>query len=205
MIGCLHQLVQSGFFDSQFFQKHSFLIIIQFCHFRFDLSTNYHNIGVFRCRELSDLANIFIILACRVVLGNICSIDDRLVGQQIQALYEFRFILFQFHGSGGFALSQKCMHLVKKIQFFLQRFIPLQVLGGLLDTAFQHFHIGKDQLCIDGSISEIGSILPSTCTTLGSSKQRTTCTIAATSRIWPRNLLPRPSPLDAPFTSPAMS
>ena len=31
--------------------------------------------------------------ACRVVLGNICSIDDRLVGQQIQALYEFRFIL----------------------------------------------------------------------------------------------------------------
>jgi hypothetical protein len=42
------------------------------------------------------------------------------------------------------------MHLVKKIQFFLQRFIPLQVLGGLLDTAFQHFHIRKDQLCIDG-------------------------------------------------------
>ncbi len=37
------------------------------------------------------------------------------------------------------------------------------------------------------------------------SKQRTTCTIASTSRIWDRNLLPRPSPLLAPRTRPAMS
>ena len=40
---------------------------------------------------------------------------------------------------------------------------------------------------------------------LSSSKQRTTCTMASTSRMWERNLLPRPSPRLAPFTRPAMS
>ena len=38
-----------------------------------------------------------------------------------------------------------------------------------------------------------------------SSKQRTTCTMASTSRMCVRNLLPRPSPWLAPLTSPAMS
>ena len=38
-----------------------------------------------------------------------------------------------------------------------------------------------------------------------SSKQRSTCSTASTSRIAPRNLLPSPSPFDAPRTSPAMS
>ena len=36
-------------------------------------------------------------------------------------------------------------------------------------------------------------------------KQRTTCTIASTSRMLARNWFPRPSPFDAPFTSPAIS
>ena len=36
-------------------------------------------------------------------------------------------------------------------------------------------------------------------------KQRTTSTIASTSRIWDKNLFPNPSPLEAPLTSPAMS
>ena len=55
------------------------------------------------------------------------------------------------------------------------------------------------------SISLSGSILPSTCTILLFSKQRTTCTIASTSRIFARNWFPSPSPFDAPFTSPAIS
>ena len=46
---------------------------------------------------------------------------------------------------------------------------------------------------------------PSTWMTFSSSKQRTTWTMAAHSRMLARNLLPRPSPLDAPFTRPAMS
>ncbi len=37
------------------------------------------------------------------------------------------------------------------------------------------------------------------------SKHRTTCAIASVSRILERNLLPRPSPLDAPSTNPAIS
>jgi hypothetical protein len=38
-----------------------------------------------------------------------------------------------------------------------------------------------------------------------SSKQRTTCRMASTLRMWPKNWLPRPSPLLAPRTRPAMS
>src|SRR5690606_1686335 len=41
--------------------------------------------------------------------------------------------------------------------------------------------------------------------TSGFSKQRTTWVMASTSRMWARNLLPRPSPLAAPATRPAMS
>ena len=55
------------------------------------------------------------------------------------------------------------------------------------------------------SMSETGSTLPATCTTLSSSKQRTTCAIASVSRMLARNWLPRPSPFDAPATRPAMS
>lgn len=44
-----------------------------------------------------------------------------------------------------------------------------------------------------------------TCTMSGCSKQRTTCVIASTSRMCARNLLPSPSPFDAPATRPAMS
>src|SRR5688572_8606706 len=55
------------------------------------------------------------------------------------------------------------------------------------------------------SMSEIGSTLPVTWTMSPCSKQRTTWVIASTSRMWARNLLPRPSPLAAPATRPAMS
>ncbi|GEM_PF-1019974 len=41
--------------------------------------------------------------------------------------------------------------------------------------------------------------------TFSSSKQRTTWAIASVSRMLARNLLPRPSPLEAPSTRPAMS
>lgn len=45
----------------------------------------------------------------------------------------------------------------------------------------------------------------STWMTSSSSKHRTTWTMASHSRMLARNWFPRPSPLDAPFTSPAMS
>ena len=48
-------------------------------------------------------------------------------------------------------------------------------------------------------------MVPETWWTSASSKQRTTCTTASTSRMWVRNLLPSPSPWLAPLTSPAMS
>ncbi len=55
------------------------------------------------------------------------------------------------------------------------------------------------------SLSLTGSIEPSTWVMLSFSKQRSTCIMASVSRMLPRNLLPNPSPFEAPFTRPAMS
>ena len=54
-------------------------------------------------------------------------------------------------------------------------------------------------------MSEAGSTLPSTWVTSSSRKTRVTWQIADDSRMWLRNLLPRPSPCEAPATMPAMS
>ena len=55
------------------------------------------------------------------------------------------------------------------------------------------------------STSRTGSMEPSTWVMFPSSKQRTTSAMASVWRMWDRNLFPRPSPLEAPFTRPAMS
>ena len=54
-------------------------------------------------------------------------------------------------------------------------------------------------------MSLAGLTSPSTWVTSSSRKTRVTWQIAADSRMWERNLLPRPSPSDAPRTMPAMS
>ena len=54
-------------------------------------------------------------------------------------------------------------------------------------------------------MSDSGETLPSTWTTSPSSNARTTWQIASASRMLARNLLPRPSPSEAPRTMPAMS
>lgn len=55
------------------------------------------------------------------------------------------------------------------------------------------------------SMSSFGETLPSTCTTFSSLNARMTWQIASDSRMFARNLLPRPSPSLAPRTMPAMS
>ena len=54
-------------------------------------------------------------------------------------------------------------------------------------------------------MSLAGLTSPSTWVTSSSRKTRVTWQIAADSRMWARNLLPRPSPCEAPRTMPAMS
>ena len=55
------------------------------------------------------------------------------------------------------------------------------------------------------STSSRGEAAPATWATSVSSKQRTTWATACVSRMWARNRLPSPSPLEAPATKPAMS
>ena len=54
-------------------------------------------------------------------------------------------------------------------------------------------------------MSSFGETLPSTWWTSSSTNARTTWQMASASRMLARNLLPRPSPSEAPRTMPAMS
>ena len=54
-------------------------------------------------------------------------------------------------------------------------------------------------------MSSKGETFPSTCTTSGSTKTLITWQIASVSRIFAKNLFPKPAPSDAPLTIPAIS
>ena len=66
-----------------------------------------------------------------------------------------------------------------------------------LEPSLRLLEVGQHQFGLDDLDVALGSTVASTCTTLESSKQRTTCRIASVSRMFARNLLPRPSPLRA--------
>ena len=55
------------------------------------------------------------------------------------------------------------------------------------------------------SMSSLGEIFPSTCTTSGSVNARITWQMASASRMFARNWFPNPAPSLAPLTMPAMS
>ena len=86
--------------------------------------------------------------------------------------------------------------------YFLSAFRFFLALSSLLFTVSMSANINSKFIV---SISLNGFTLPSTWTTLESSKHLTTSTIASVSRMCDKNLFPSPSPLLAPFTNPAMS
>ena len=81
-------------------------------------------------------------------------------------------------------------------------FATFSILSNFLSTDSISFNCNSVSIT---SLSKIGSTPPATCTTLGSSKHLMTWITASTSLILPKNLLPKPSPLLAPFTNPAIS
>ena len=80
-------------------------------------------------------------------------------------------------------------------------------------ASFSSRGIAFSTVCRSARISSVeivemslaGLTSPSTWVTSSSRKTRVTWQIAADSRMWARNLLPRPSPSEAPRTMPAMS
>ena len=82
----------------------------------------------------------------------------------------------------------------------------LRRLLGALQAALDGLEIGQRQLGVDDlDVGTAGRSCPATCTMSSFTKQRTTCAIASVSRMCARNLLPSPSPFEAPATRPAMS
>ena len=101
--------------------------------------------------------------------------------------------------SSAYTLSRRS---ASTMYFLSPPFAELRALAALFCTLSISAKISSNSIV---SISLKGFTLPSTCVMLASSKHLTTCTIASTSLICDKNLLPSPSPFDAPFTSPAMS
>ena len=99
------------------------------------------------------------------------------------------------------------MHLLERGDDALRLLVAARArrLRVLRELLLDRRQVGERELGVDRLDVRDGSTLPATCTTLSSSKQRTTCAIASVSRMLARNWLPRPSPFDAPATSPAMS
>src|SRR3989344_9194540 len=80
--------------------------------------------------------------------------------------------------------------------------ISLTTLSSLLLTTLKSASINSMFMT---SKSRAGLTEPSTWMMSLLSKNLTTCTIASTSRMWERNLLPKPAPSAAPLTRPAIS
>ena len=126
MIGGFDQLVETGLADAQFREKECFLLIFQFGYFLLDFGADDDDLSFFCCGELTDGLYIFIAsVVCRVVFRNVGHIDDRFVGEQIQAFDEVGFFFGQLHGSGGFSRCKEIVDAVQQINFLLQRFVSL--------------------------------------------------------------------------------
>ena len=73
-------------------------------------------------------------------------------------------------------------------------------------AALDGLEVGEREFGVDHvDVGDRIDACPATCTMSSLTKQRTTCAMASVSRMCARNLLPRPSPFDAPATRPAMS
>ena len=82
----------------------------------------------------------------------------------------------------------------------------LRRLLGAQQAALDGLEVGQRQLGVDHlDVGAADRSCPATCTMSSLTKQRTTCAMASVSRMCARNLLPRPSPFEAPATRPAMS
>ena len=131
-------------------------------------------------------------------LLDVADVEHRLGGQQLQpAQHASCSSASRIDGAGRLALAQRRQDRLHDVDLRL---------GFLVAAAWPSSRSGtmrRSRLSRSASISSVstvsasrtGSIEPSTWVTSASSKQRSTWTMASTSRMLARNWLPRPSPL----------
>jgi len=113
-----------------------------------------------------------------------------------------RFLLnFFFNDSGFSPLFIRFRYCSKKFNSYSSKFFFL-----FFSNLFWRDSKSASKISLSTiSISLTGSTVLLIFCIFSDSKQRATWTIASTSLIWERNLLPKPSPFEAPFTRPAIS
>ena len=147
----LDQLVQTGLFDPQFLQEHSFFLVIQLRQLCLQLCADHCHLGVFTGGEFLHFLHQSVVFSVRRILfRHVGRVDHRLIGQEAQGFHEFCLVLRQVHRPGGQALLQDGFDFIQNIQFLLEALVSLQVLCGLLDPAVDQLDVGNDQLQVDG-------------------------------------------------------
>ena len=110
------------------------------------------------------------------------------------------FLIGIFFSSDSFILVSKLYSFKSSLFLVVCAFFPILFI--LLSIISKSDNISSTFII---STSLLGFTSPSTCMIFESSKHLTTSTIASVSLMCDKNLLPNPSPSDAPFTNPAMS
>ncbi len=157
-------------------------------------------------RPLADLLNERP-FACQVVFIDVGDVKNRLVGKELQSLERLELVgIGRLVVRGPERRRRDASRTLRAPRGVLwprdRRCGPSGAALSFADSAIcKSASISSVSIV---SMSRMGSTPPSTWIT-SPLKQRTTCTIASTLRMWLRNLLPSPCPSLAPRTSPAIS
>ena len=112
------------------------------------------------------------------------------------------FFVGQLDGAGGFAGFERGLELGEGGELGLDLAVGVGGLRAFSTLAWRFSTVSRSassSSVLMMSMSCSGLTPPATWTTSGSSKQRTTWQMASVARMWPRNWLPRPSPLRRAF------
>ena len=153
LIAGLNQLLQSGFPDSQIFQEHPALILVQLRDLLLNLGADHKHAAVLLLGQLAHRLHMGIGSAVvrQIILRHIGRVDHRLSGEQIIAAHPQLFVLI---------LQLQCNGRLSVLQMLFDSFLQRQLLGrclvhpgnfcGFGNSPLQNLQIRKNQLQVDG-------------------------------------------------------
>ena len=89
-------------------------------------------------------------LAACLVLADVCHVDNGHTGQKVGISQQLLLVGGQRNGTRAKTLLQRCQDLLKDLHLCAQRLVGTHCLGGALNAALHHFHVGKNELHVDG-------------------------------------------------------
>ena len=144
MITCTYQLLKTGFCQSQVFQEHLSLILVQLGNLFLDLCTDYKYLTVLFGRILTYSLYMCIIctVICNIVFRNIGSINNRLSSKKIVSCKPCILILILCLKSNcKLAVFQMCLYFFEECKLFGCFLIHTCSLGNLCNSSLKDLKI----------------------------------------------------------------